>query len=266
MRVTQSRYETGRAPQTDLLRAQLREARLSEEGHGFTAAVEAAAARADALRAGPDAALATPPLVGPEAAILDAALADTLAPFDSLIARLVARSPPLALASAEVDRARASARVFAIAARPDFTLNLSLDPRLADREPFFTAMLGISIPLWAARKQSPAARAAEFETRRAGRLYEDLRARLEGELRDQVAQLEATRRRIAELRDQVLPLAAAASASALRSYAAGAVELTAVLDAQDDLFQVQLELARLLANYGARRAALSGLLGEEWYR
>ena len=89
---------------------------------------------------------------------------------------------------------------------------------------------------------------------------------LEGELRAALARLDALRERATELKREVLPLAEAASTSALRSYAVGTVDLTAVLDAQDDLFQVQLRLARLVADYGARRAALGALLGEEWYR
>ena len=64
----------------------------------------------------------------------------------------------------------------------------------------------------------------------------------------------------------MLPLAAAASQSALSAYATGATDLSAVLDVQDDLFQARLRLARLVMDYGAERAALAALLGEEWYR
>lgn len=265
VRVARSRYGTGRAEQADLLRAELRRARLVEAGHGFSGEVESALARLDALRGGPGDPVTVPALTVPDAPALRAVLADTLAPLDSLRRQLVSANPDLAVAAAEVERARAADRAASVAARPDFTFGLSLDPRLGGREPFLTSMVGISIPLWAARKQAPAARAAGLELEGAGQRREDLRARLEAELRDRVAQLEALRRRIGELGGEVLPLAEAASGSALRSYSVGAVELTAVLDSQDELFEVRLELARLIAEYGARRAALSALLGEEWY-
>jgi outer membrane protein TolC len=90
--------------------------------------------------------------------------------------------------------------------------------------------------------------------------------RLVSRLEGQVAELDALRARIRDLRDGVLPLAAAAATSSLGSYGAGELDLTAVLDAQDERFRAELRLAGLIASYGARRAALEALLGEEWYR
>jgi outer membrane protein TolC len=66
--------------------------------------------------------------------------------------------------------------------------------------------------------------------------------------------------------DEIIPLAEAASASVLQRYQVGALDFTAVLDAQDDLFRARLNLARLIADYGTARAGLAALVGEEWYR
>lgn len=261
-----ARYETGRATQTDLLRAELKRARLIEEGRQFSADVEGALARIDALRGGPGDTVDVPELTGPDSAAIFAALRDALLAPERLARTLRAQNRALAQVAARVERARASARLFAIAARPDFVLGVQSGVRLGGREPFLTAVIGLSVPLWAGRKQSPAARAAALDVRSMEQRYEDLRLMLEGELLAQIARLDALRERIAELREQVLPLAAAASSSALRSYGVGALELTAVLDAQDDLFEVRLGMARLVADYGAQRAALAALLGEEWYR
>lgn len=265
VRVTMSRYETGRAPQAEMLRAQVRRARLAEEGHRFAAGVEAAAARADALRSGPGDSLRVPELVGPDSSAVLAALRDTVPDLDSLRGILDQRSPPLALADAEVERARASARVYEIAARPDLMLSLQYAPRVG-RDPFFSAMIGFSVPLWAGRKQRPAAEAARLDLTGARSRQEDLHARLDAELRQRVARLHALRQQIEQLHAEVLPLAEVASESALRSYSVGAVDLTTVLDAQDDLFEARLDLARRIATHAAQRAALSALLGEEWYR
>ena len=262
-------YETGRVPQTDLLRAELRRATLGEEGHQFAAEVEVAVAATDALRGGPDRPVGAPSLAAPDSSTLravEALLADTLPGPAGLPVALQAANPALAVSRARVSRARASSRLFAIAARPDFSIGLQNGIRLGGREPFLSLVVGVSVPLWAGRKQSPAARAAALELQAAQQRHEDLRARLEGELRGQMARLDALRQRVAEVTGQVLPLAEAASSSALGTYGVGALDLTAVLDAQDDLFRVQLRLARLVADYGAQRAALSALLGEEWYR
>ncbi len=45
-----------------------------------------------------------------------------------------------------------------------------------------------------------------------------------------------------------------------------AVGFTTVLDTQDDLFRAQLRLAQLISDYGADRAQLAAVVGEEWYK
>lgn len=266
VQVAMARYSTGAAPQAEALRAQVRRARVQEEGHTFAAAVEQSAAAADALRGGPGDSLRVPALVGPDSTVLFAVLSDTLPDWVTLRPVLQTGSPTLAVANGRVERARASAHAFGIAARPDFMLMAEYAPRLGGRDPFLTGMIGVSLPLWAGRKQGPAAEAARLDQTGTEERYQDLRVRLEAELRDRLARLSALRGRTRELRQQVLPLAEAASASALASYSVGKIDLTTVLDAQDDLFGAQLDLARLIADYAAQRAALNALLGEEWYR
>jgi outer membrane protein TolC len=69
VRTAGTRYETGQTPQTDLLRAELRRARLAEEGHRFVAELEAAAARADAFRGGPGDSIRVPRFARPDSAL-----------------------------------------------------------------------------------------------------------------------------------------------------------------------------------------------------
>ena len=266
VQVSEARYATGAAPQTDALRARLRRAELMEQGRGIEADVAAAAARADALRGGPGETLAAPPLVTADGAPTVEIAREELPSDTVLLGQLEARGPALRIARAETERADRRARVFGIDARPDFVLSLQYGARLAGREPFLTGMLGISVPLWAWRKQGPAAAAARLEARAADQSYEDALARERGELAAVLAALVALRTRVSLTREEILPLARAASASALQRYQVGAVEFTAVLDTQDDLFRAQLELARLIADYGTTRAQLAELVGEEWYR
>ena len=96
--------------------------------------------------------------------------------------------------------------------------------------------------------------------------YEDLLARQTGKLRELLADLLALKARTGHTADEIIPLAEAASVSALQRYQVGAVQFTTVLDTQDDMFGAQLRLAQLIANYGTARARLAALVGEEWYR
>lgn len=252
----QARYETGAAPQTDLLRARLRRAEVADEERGLRAAVLAAAARADALRGGGGDTIVTS-LARPAEA-----RAGEIPPED----RLDEGNAHLQMVQAELGRARRHADALAIASRPDFMVSVQNGVRFGGREPFFTALLGVSVPLWAGRKQRPLARAAALDVDATQARYEDLRARLDGQVRAQVADLDGLDDRIRLAAEQIVPLADAASASALQRYQVGAVEFSAVLDTQDDAFRAQLGLARLIADYGAARVRLAALVGEEWYR
>ena len=263
--VAQARYETGAAPQTDLLRARLRRAQLEEEGWDLDAGVAQVRAHADALRGGAGDTIAALVLVNPDRRPAVEIRSDTLA-AERLIVQLTERSPGLRVATATVTRAERNARVFDVAGRPDFTVALESGIRFGGREPFTTALVGISVPLWSGRKQAPAARAAHHDAAAARQEYDDLLARLTGELQDRFADLVSLQGRTVQTADEIIPLAGAASTSALQRYQVGAVEFTTVLDTQDDMFGAQLRLARLIAEYGTVRAHLAALVGEEWYR
>ena len=261
----QTRYETGAAPQTDLLRARLRRAELEEEGWDLEATVAQVRAHANALRGGDGDTIAALVLLNPDGRPAVEIRRDTLA-AERLIVQLTERSPGLRVATATVTRAERNARVFDVAGRPDFTVTLETGIRFGGREPFTTALVGISVPLWSKRKQAPAARAAHYDVDAARQQHDDLLARLIGELQGRLADLGALQARTGQTADEIIPLAGAASTSALQRYQVGAVEFTTVLDTQDDMFGAQLRLARLIAEYGTARAQLAALVGEEWYR
>ncbi len=263
--VAHTRYETGATPQTDLLRARLRRAELEETGWGLEAAVAQARARADALRGGPGDTITPLVLVTEDRRPALDVLADTLI-VERLLSQLSENGPNLRVAAAAVRRSEQNARVFDIAGRPNFTVALETGIRFGGREPFTTALVGISVPLWSRRKQAPAARAAHHDVEAAQQEYEDLLARQTGELRELLADLLALKARTGHTADEIIPLAEAASVSALQRYQVGAVQFTTVLDTQDDMFGAQLRLAQLIADYGTARARLAALVGEEWYR
>ncbi len=263
--VAQTRYETGAAPQTDLLRARLRRAELEEEGWDLAAGVVQMRARVDALRGSSGDTVNALVLLTPDGRPAVEIRDDTLV-GEPLTLQLSERSPGLRVATATVAWADRNARVFDVAGRPDFTIALEGGIRFGGREPFATALVGISLPLWSGRKQAPAARAAHHDADAARQQYDDLLARLTGELQYRLADLRALQARTGQTADEIIPLANAASTSALQRYQVGAVEFTTVLDTQDDLFGAQLRLARLIADYGSGRAQLAALVGEEWYR
>jgi outer membrane protein TolC len=170
------------------------------------------------------------------------------------------------VASAAVERASRQATLADIAGRPDFMTSLQTGIRFGDREPFLSASVGIPLALWSGRKQTPLAQAAAMEHTAAEEEYRDLSALVTAEVRTRLADLEASRLRAQQIATETVPLATATAASALQQYRAGAVDFTSVLETQDELFRVQLDLARVVSQFGTRRAELAALTGEEWYR
>ncbi len=123
------------------MRARLRRARLSEELRDLEAEVIGARETARALLGGegevPDGLLlvdvAGTPALDPMA--FDVPVIDQVEP--------PLRNPSLRVAAATVERAARRATQFEIAGRPDFMTSLQTGIRFGDREPFFTASLGI---------------------------------------------------------------------------------------------------------------------------
>ena len=262
--VTDARYQSGAAPQTDALRARLRRARLSEELRDLEAEVTGARETARALLGGegepPEGLLlvdvAGTPALDPRA--FDLPVIDQLGP--------PLRNPSLRVAAAIVERAARRATVFEIAGRPDYMTSLQTGIRLGGREPFLTARVGIPLPLWSGRKQTPLAHAAVMDLTAAEEEYVDLSVLLLAEVRTRLADLEASKLRAQQIAAEIVPLATAATASALQQYRAGEVDFTSVLETQDELYRVQLDLAHVVSRFGTQRAELAALTGEEWYR
>ncbi len=269
IRISQSRYQTGQAPQTDLLRARLRRVQLLEQRNGFAGLLDGARAEADALRGGsggPTDTIVSPLLTVRGDTIPLTLEADALPADSLLILQMVQTNPRLQVHAARVRRRIALSHAFSIAARPDFTVTLQNGFRFGGRESFATALLGVSIPLWAGRKQGPAADAAELDLAAARQRLDDALARLTGDLKVQTATIRALQERLELLAREIVPLATAANGSALAQYQVGEIQFNTVLDAADDLYRAWLSQARLLADYGAARARLAAALGEEWYQ
>ncbi len=154
VQLSTTRYATGSAPQSDPLQAKLARDRLASEEFALEGDYTAALAAVNALRDRPagDSVLVAPL----DLAALRAAL-QPLPPSDSLVAAAVAAHPELAGRRAAVEQATQMIRVERFSGRPDFSLSLTYGYRSAiagvSRPDFFSAFLGLRLPVWAARKQ-----------------------------------------------------------------------------------------------------------------
>src|SRR5206468_2874764 len=165
VQLSTTRYATGAAPLSDPLQAKLARDRLRSEEFVLESERIAALAAGNALRH--RAPGATVPVIRIDPAAVHAGVVPQLA-TDSLVALALATHPRLAARRAAVDVATRTIQVERLGARPDFTLTLRYGyrPRAFNFNfpDFFSAFVGLRLPVWAWRKQNRLADAARADS------------------------------------------------------------------------------------------------------
>src|SRR5439155_16023163 len=166
VQLSTTRYATGTAPQSDPLQARLARDRRRSGEFALQSERVAALAAVNALRnRTPGDSLGVVPI---DPAQVRAGISP-LRPSDSLVALALAAHPRLAARRAAIEQATRTIQVERLGARPDFTLTA----RYGYRPPFagtfkfpdfFSAFLGLRVPIWAWRKQNRLADAARADS------------------------------------------------------------------------------------------------------
>lgn len=258
--ISTTRYATTTAPQSDPLQARVALARLDTEEADLVA--QEARLRADlkALRKvnGVDSLAAEP--IRPEAVPIELHSVE-----DSSLAALpdsLSDHPRLAARRAAVEAAEETARVEQLGARPDFTISARYGARPLGSD-FFSAFVGVRLPLWAGRKQSRLAEAARADADAARAAVDEEAATLDAELRSTLADVQSGETRLRLLTRQVIPAAQATVDAALRGYRVGQVQFLNVLAAEDSLYRAELDAAMVTAEHLVHLVMLEQLLSRE---
>jgi outer membrane protein, heavy metal efflux system len=261
--ISTARYASTTAPQSDPLQARVALARLDTEGADLAAQEAELRAQLRALRnvRGPDSLRIEPiraDLVPSD--LSSAAMIDQSA--DSLRADSLPEHPRLAARRAEVEAAERTVRVEQLGARPDFTIMARYGARPIASD-FFSAFIGLRLPLYAGRKQHRLADAARAEAEAARAALAEEQAALGEEIRMVQAQIRSGAIRLRLLAEQVVPSAQATVDATLRSYRVGQVQFLTVLATEDALYRAQLDAARVAAEYLTHLVMLDQLLSPE---
>ena len=251
VQITTTRYATGAAPQSDPLQAKLARDRLQSEAYALESERVAALAAVNALRSrAPGGSVAV-------ASIDPAAVRAGAAPqpaTDSLVVLALATHPRLAARRAAVDAATQTIQVERLGARPDFSVMLRYGYRPAfggqfNLPDFFSASIGLRLPIWAGRKQNRLADAARADSTGAAAGLRDAELQLSREVSETAARVQVAQQRLALLVDGVLPTAQGTVESVLRSYQVGRAEFLTLLSVEDARFRAELEAAEVAAHY-----------------
>ena len=265
VQLSTTRYATGAAPQSDPLQAKLARDRLRSEEFALESERVAALAAVNALRnRTPGDSLGVVPM---NPAQVRAGISP-LSPSDSLVALALAAHPRLAARRAAIEQATRTIQVERLGARPDFTLTA----RYGYRPPyagtfkfpdFFSAFLGLRVPIWAWRKQNRLADAARADSTGAAAGLREAELQLSREVTEAAARVEALQQRLALLVDGVLPNARGTVESVLRSYQVGRAEFLTLLLVEDARYRAELEAVAVAADYQAQLVMLRQLTAGE---
>src|SRR5438067_11747848 len=265
VQLSTTRYATGAAPQSDPLQAKLARDRLRSEEFALESERVAALAAVNVLRNRmPGDSLGVVPM---DPARLRAGISP-LPPSDSLLAQALAAHPRLAARRAAIEQATRTIQVERLGARPDFTLTA----RYGYRPPFagtfklpdfFSAFLGLRVPIWAWRKQNRLADAARADSTGAAAGLRDAELQLSREVTEAAARVQASQQRLVLLVDGVLPTARGTVESVLRSYQVGRAEFLTLLSVEDARYRAELEAASVTADYATQLVMLRQLTAGE---
>jgi outer membrane protein TolC len=250
-----ARYAQGLVNQSDAIRAAVEQTRLDQELPMLRRNQSMAEAKLNALLARPaDAALAEP------VALRRVPRADAMT-LDALFERAQRSNPGLASARAEIRAATGERELVDKSYYPDVTLGAGISD-LPEMSPRFIGTIGVKVPLqWGVReaqmREANAKKAAEQKRLDASMLE------IESGLKAALASLRETQRVEDLLKNGLRPQTEAAYRSALSSYQLGRGDVTPVLEAARQQFQVRLDLLKVETEQQNALAEIERMIGED---
>jgi outer membrane protein TolC len=256
--IATARYATTSGPQSDPLQARVALARLDAEDADLAERQAKVGAELKALRNVRGSERLTIALIRPETVPLGPHVGGGA----GLTPDSIPSHPRLAARRAALEAAERNIRIEQLGARPDFSITTRYGARPLGAD-FFSAFVGIRVPIWAGRKQGRLADAARADA-------EAARAELAGETVALEAELEAAQAAVASgetrlrlLTTQVIPSAWATVEAVLRSYRVGQAPFLNVLAAEDSFYRAELDAAMVAAEHLTHLVMLEQLLLKE---
>ncbi len=248
--VSRARYSSGLGSQQDVLRAQIEIIRLDQLRVGERAAQRIALAEINRLRDRG----AAEPLAVPAALVAEIPLPER----EAFLAQAFEQSPELRDATTIEDQAGLQHAAAEKNLLPDFFVSGGYMNR-GGLDPMWQASAGISVPLWASDKQTPAIREAEARGRGARALAESTKLLLRARCEQRLDVLDAIETSLRLDKDGVLPQDQLAAEASIASYQTGQVPFVAVLEAVVNLYRDRATYLARRADLAATRAALDEL-------
>jgi outer membrane protein TolC len=253
--VALAQYTTGKAPQADVLRAQMALTRLSEQLIELEEEGETARAQLNALMGRP-----------PEEAIEIAgsyAVPAALPAIEELERTAIEHRPELAALRAQIVKSRDEGKLTRLAMKPDFTVGLGymLMPTGSLARNAYMAEVSMNLPWLNRERHDGEAKQADAAT---GVSQAELDARASAvflEIRQAQIEVLAAERRVKLYRDTLLPQAEASFKASTAAYQNNRAEFMSLIDAQNLLLDIQAAYYKASAATDAGMAQLERAIG-----
>ena len=257
--IANSMYEVGEGRQTDVLRAQVEIARMSEDITRMRTMRAAAAARLSALLNQSASSVVESPALP--------AFPMQAPSVDSLIARALLTRPMIRAGLQELAAAENASSLARREIWPDLQIGVQYGQRGAEMgtERMGSLMIGASVPIFATSRQLRMREEAGAMQAMATADLDAMRADTRGRISETVANLTRARNLTALYRGTIIPQAEATVSSALAAYRVGRVDFMTLLDNRMAVNQYRQELVTLNAEQGMAWAELEMLLGYELF-
>jgi len=250
-RIASVRYATGKAPQADVLQAEVERTVLAQQQLKWQRKIAVVAARMNALLDRPP----TSPIPLPAALPAPAHL-----PSEAALLQRALTHPQLKALEAQEHAARAKATLAGKQRFPQLQVSAGYNSMWSD--PAMRPMVGLSftVPLDQGKYRAEID-AAHAQARRAGYDLESARATLLADLSAAYASTREAAQSLALYRDDLVPLSRDALDVALSEYGSGRGGFLEVLTAEQHQLDTELGLARAQSEYFDRWAELERLSG-----
>lgn len=260
--VVRNRYRSSLSPHPDLMKVQVELAQLENKLISARAQAAPAVARLRSLLNLPD----TTSLPLPS----KISFSETALPTDSLIPLAEQTNPNLQAMTSAIRRAESGRTLASRSTRPEFSLGIeyirtgaAMNPSLTDsgKDPWMISV-GVTLPIWfgnnrAKREEAEAAwKASQYS-------YADTRNALAATVAQVAFEHQDALRSVRLYRDGLIPKAELVLEATYTAYQTDAADFLSLLDAQRQLFEFQLTLARSEAAAAGREAELEMLTGRD---
>ncbi|OIP34645.1 MAG: hypothetical protein AUK27_06760 [Deltaproteobacteria bacterium CG2_30_66_27] len=260
--VANSRYSVGKTPQQDLFKAQVEISRLEKMLIALRKKNVELVADLNTLRNRP----VTDPVELPAAYDLPEFPHD-----EAYLLELAKTSNPDLRREGDAVRQRETA--LALARKqilPDFQIGGAYKvrenpPTGGERPDFFSATVGITLPIWHGRKQDKEVEASVRELSSAKSRYEDAWNAIRNRLQEIAADIAAQRDSLSLFDTGLLPQARESVNSSRAAYEVGQVEFASVLLGQIVLYQQEIDREKTAETLRIRTSELELVLGKELF-